>query len=410
MADELDPRLEARLRSVLRTEVDALPFLLHADTLEARLAQREAARSRRRLALVAAAVVVGVGLTATLLSLGRLGGDIAASPSVTPPASTPAASADPPGSQDAMADCTPINQAAQARAIEIAGVDNPGTFGDIGLLTYERFGDTERGSLTDWPMGELSHLGAYAPGRLSFDVGSHCVVTWEVAYARRADVEAAIAAGDQPLLVPYSGVLTTNAHWARVEALPTGDLIVRLTTTWFTGDGTVAVDVRLLNFEVIELGAVTLAPTMHPVPAVPCTTEDPAAAWAPAISLYRADTELGGATYFTSSWGNAGDDGVQVTPDTSLDAGDGTGLVVRVEGDVCAIAWTVEYGEIPADGVGFDAIGSLAVQPNDETDPAIARENRIDLGDLPPGDWLVQASVGFANGSGTALFRVHVRG
>jgi hypothetical protein len=407
MADELDPRLEARLRSVLRTEVDALPFHLHADTLEARLARHEAGRLRRRLALVAAAVVVGVGLTASLLSLGRFGGEVAASPPATLPVSPPPASAEPTGSSDAMAGCTPINQAARARVVAVSGVDSGATFGDIGLLVYERFGDTVLGSLTAWPIGELSHLGAYAPGRLSFEVGSHCVVAWEVAYAPRADVEAAIDAGGQPILEPYSGELTTDAHSARIEELPTGDLIVRLTTTWYTGDGTVAVDVRLLNFEVIEPGPVTPASTTHPDPAVPCTREDPAAAWAPAVSLYRADIELGGATYFTSSWANAGDDGVQVTPDTSLDAGDGTGLVVRVEGDVCALAWTIEFGAIPADGVGFDAIGSLAVQPNDEKDPAIARENRISLGDLPPGDWLVQASVGFANGGGIALFRVH---
>ena len=77
MADELDPRLEARLRTVLRAEADALPFTMRADQVAGRLAERRRASDRRRFAVVAAAAVVAVGAAAFGLSLSRIPGPAA---------------------------------------------------------------------------------------------------------------------------------------------------------------------------------------------------------------------------------------------------------------------------------------------------------------------------------------------
>ena len=41
-------------------------------------------------------------------------------------------------------------------------------------------------------------------------------------------------------------------------------------------------------------------------------------------------------------------------------------------------------------------------------DPAYARENRIALGDLPPGERIVQANLVFPDGGSRTWFRVHV--
>ena len=49
MPDELDPRLEARLRDALHHEADALPFTLTISDLEATRRERRSVRARLRL-------------------------------------------------------------------------------------------------------------------------------------------------------------------------------------------------------------------------------------------------------------------------------------------------------------------------------------------------------------------------
>ena len=62
MVDELDPRLEATLRTVLRQEADAVPFTLRAADFERTRSERARARRAQRWTVIAAAaVVIAVG-------------------------------------------------------------------------------------------------------------------------------------------------------------------------------------------------------------------------------------------------------------------------------------------------------------------------------------------------------------
>lgn len=70
MVDELDPRFEARLRTVLRAEADAVPFTLGAAEVErARSERTRARRVQRWTAVAAAAVVIAVGGVALATTL-----------------------------------------------------------------------------------------------------------------------------------------------------------------------------------------------------------------------------------------------------------------------------------------------------------------------------------------------------
>jgi len=89
MADELDPILEARLRGVLKSEADAVPFTLRADTVRRVGAERRRARNTQRFTMFAAAAVVVVAVAGLALSFAmRSPSNVAASPT---PASSGAA-------------------------------------------------------------------------------------------------------------------------------------------------------------------------------------------------------------------------------------------------------------------------------------------------------------------------------
>ena len=112
MAEQLDPRLESRLRTALRAEADGVPFTVRVDVLEQRLTARHRAQSRRRMALVAAAVIIGVGVVGGLLSIGRLNAPVAASPS---PSTTPGLETPPSfGHSDPAVPCGTPDMAAKA--------------------------------------------------------------------------------------------------------------------------------------------------------------------------------------------------------------------------------------------------------------------------------------------------------
>ena len=82
MADELDPILEARLRSALQSEADSVPFTLRADTVRRVGAERRRARNTQRFTMLAAASVVLVAVAGLALTFAmRSPGIVAASPS-----------------------------------------------------------------------------------------------------------------------------------------------------------------------------------------------------------------------------------------------------------------------------------------------------------------------------------------
>ena len=92
MADELDPRLEVRLRAALHADGDALPLLIREqDVLRARRRRRG-----RRLA-VPASLLGAAAIVAVLVATGVLGrgepADVGATPSPSPsPSEVPLAS------------------------------------------------------------------------------------------------------------------------------------------------------------------------------------------------------------------------------------------------------------------------------------------------------------------------------
>ncbi len=132
MADELDPRLEARLRTALRAEADALPFTIRADQVADRLADRRRASDRRRFAVIAAAAVFAVGAAAFGLSLSRIPGPAAVSPSPVTPSSSPEPSSTP----SLAADCVAADDPATVPGLDF--VDGTGALITSGEVVYER--------------------------------------------------------------------------------------------------------------------------------------------------------------------------------------------------------------------------------------------------------------------------------
>ncbi len=66
------------------------------------------------------------------------------------------------------------------------------------------------------------------------------------------------------------------------------------------------------------------------------------------------------------------------------------------------------YGAASSSGIGIDPFGALALTGR-YPGTAANRENRIDLASLPPGDWVISIDLGFADGSGIGLIRVHAQ-
>ena len=164
MADESDPRLEARLRTALRAEADALPFTIRADQVADRLAERRRAGDRRRFAVIAAAAVFAVGAAAFGLSLSRIPGPAAVSPSPVTPSSSPEPSSTP----SLAADCVPADDPATVPGLDF--VDGTGALITSGDVVYERRSDgVTTGDPDGWVVPADRHPGVAGqrpgPGR-----------------------------------------------------------------------------------------------------------------------------------------------------------------------------------------------------------------------------------------------------
>lgn len=88
MADELDPRLEARLRTALHAEADSLPFTVRGDDLERARRGRRWRRLAAPASLLGAAAVVAILVASGILGRGEPG-IVAASPSTSTGAERP---------------------------------------------------------------------------------------------------------------------------------------------------------------------------------------------------------------------------------------------------------------------------------------------------------------------------------
>ena len=506
MAEQLDRQLETRLRAVLRAEADAVPFTLRAGELEQRLVARRRAQSRRRMALVAAAIVVGVGLAGVVLSIVRLNALVAASPSPStsagldslpsfdellailpsgaavltrgegtvedgvsgadlgPTNSTGVAVAvaclgtghvsvrlatptdvvsetvtdcldgqpqwielqertsnpseirlvlvAPAGTIYRViatglalpADCVAIQQPNEPRSFTVENVGDGGIYGDA--LSSNVALRVEPGS---WPVDDLAPLSADSRGLLGFDVASHCVRAWDVTYGFTDDVRAALAAGTEPELRRYAAP-TADGHTMQLTGLPIGDLVVRVAVTWDTVPGIDLTDAYLINLVVMPPVPGASDVTGHPDPAVPCGTPDMAAKAPPVSALYQDGVELGTGTAFSGTWNSTGSDGAPRIPAIPIDLARGTGVEVRIAGDVCADTWTVIFGPVPGDGLFTGSGLDLARQDNPSFDPGFAQENHIALAAIPPGEWALSAQLVFDGGSSATLFRVRVGG
>jgi hypothetical protein len=242
MADELDPRLEARLRTVLRAEADALPFTLRADQVAGRLAERRRARDRRRYAVVAAAAVFAVGAAAFGLSLGRMTGPAAVTPppSVAPP-SLPAPSSSP----SLAADCVPVDDPAVLPGLDL--VDGTGDLVDPGKVVYDRRSDgATTGDPDGWAVPTLATPMASLADGLRLEQRVACVAEWDIQVANTADVESAIAAGVPPRAETYvvSGS-PEGGHDVSIHELPAGDVLLRAEATWYSTQPTAPITVRV---------------------------------------------------------------------------------------------------------------------------------------------------------------------
>ena len=85
MADELDARLEARLREALRLEADSLPLLVREQDVAAALRRRRVRRWGTPVSVVAATAIVALLIAGGGAALLGLGGAPSPSPSPAPP-------------------------------------------------------------------------------------------------------------------------------------------------------------------------------------------------------------------------------------------------------------------------------------------------------------------------------------
>jgi hypothetical protein len=142
--------------------------------------------------------------------------------------------------------CAPIRQPSQARSFIVRNIAAGLDYGDV--LTSDVALRVEPGS---WPLADLAPLSADSRGALGFDVGSHCVRTWDLTFASLNDAQAALAAGTEPQLAAGSLTSASDNHTLQVFGLPVGDLIVRVVVTWDTVPGLDLTDVYLIHLTVL---------------------------------------------------------------------------------------------------------------------------------------------------------------
>ena len=306
--------------------------------------------------------------------------------------------------------CAHVTSPDQARHVVLRDTFDNVSKGE-GVTVWTGTGEAPNTAAT-WDDG--GDQGEYAAHRqvstFQLDAQAYCLAGWRIEYAPATAVEAARASGSAPVDVFVANEETAagpGVHTADFDLPDRGHYVVRAILDWQMDDGTIAREVRLWR---LWTDAMEYYPDVtHPDPTVPCGTPDLGAGAPPALTLFQGEQQLAAGTYMGGRWNDVLVPGASAVPDDSVDLTTGVGLQLRTARDVCVMAWLVSYGPVPAATDGFEATGEpLALQGNPSRDPAYARENRISLGDLPPGDWIVQADVAFPDGSSRTWLRVHV--
>jgi hypothetical protein len=254
-------------------------------------------------------------------------------------------------------------------------------------------------------------FGAYhGVSTFQLDAGTSCLAGWRIEYAPTDAVEAARASGAPPgnATVAVDGTADGPVHLVDFDLPDRGHYIVRATLSWLLEDGSVGRDVRLWR---LWTDAAEFYPDVpHPDPVAPCGAPDLSQPAPPALTMALDGNEGATGVRMHGRWnGTLATGGPTEVPADVVQLPSGTGLVLETAGDVCAMAWTVTYGPVPATLDSFEPVGeTLALQGNPSMDPAYARENHIALGDLPPGEWIVQANLVFPDGGSRTWFRVIV--
>lgn len=146
-------------------------------------------------------------------------------------------------------------------------------------------------------------------------------------------------------------------------------------------------------------------------PAVPCVAEDssrpiPAIALVTSDGIHHPGTPHGtwtGLQVGPAGWG---------PPTTAIDVASGSTLRVVIDGNVCALDWTIQYGPPPPGGPGpwkFSPTGDLVAPVALNDDAAYAAQNDFTLAPLPIGEWLVAPTLTFSNGEELTWWLVRVR-
>jgi hypothetical protein len=164
------------------------------------------------------------------------------------------------------------------------------------------------------------------------------------------------------------------------------------------------------SFGVSIHGAVDV-PTVAP-PSTACGAPDLSVPTPPAVRLIVDGVPSVAGTTATTHWGTASHQvDADPMPRAAIEIPAGSTLALGIAGDVCATDWRIEYGP-PVTGpwTSIDRVGSLVLVHRTPPDgPVNGHANRFDLATLPPGEWYIEASLGYADGDAAVGWHVIVK-
>jgi len=385
-----DTSVEDRLRLAFRGETDGLGLTITAAELERRLAARRGSRNGRRLSLLAAGIaIVAVGTIGALSNgwlrlpaIGITGGPL--------PSPTPSASVAPSSS--------PATSAAAFSPVMRVSVS---TLGKLGATVSLRTGCWRPYAMTDAITGEGD---CAEPSLVPL-----CCETLDVPYG--SDLTFTVPGGWS---IERSEIGIAGKGWVddRVAAS-------RSITGWrSTGDQAMRFDAVLsrdgenfsTSFGVSIHGAVDV-PTVAP-PSTACGAPDLTVPTPPAVRLIVDGVPSVAGTTATTHWGTASHQvDADPMPRAAIEIPAGSTLALWIAGNVCATDWRIEYGP-PVTGpwTSIDRVGSLVLVHQTPPDgPVNGHANRFDLATLPPGEWYIEASLGYADGDAEVGWHVIVK-
>jgi hypothetical protein len=338
-------------------------------------------RDRARIAVVAAIAVVvlaaGIGLAGNGFTNPPSSPSASTSPSVGPTAgATPTASPLPPPTPNIGLGCAPVRLGSPP---EITLSPAPGDpLAKRGSRATPA--DGTGASPPAWPIVPIENA-LYTGASASIELRSE-----QDACMRY--IIADYMPGEPEVSVPFPiSFRTLNVSPPRsimpLGPLPRGDWIVRVVAYFSTGtagqeDGTV----MERFFRVINSDTAGPLPTPATPPAVPCAGP-PAGGVPPTLVLSGSGDGL---VEGTPGLGAP----LIVPPVAPVRLGDS--IEIRVTGDACAIAWTIDATQPDVNSNRYD----IEREPNAGNDPFLFAQNRWRLHDLPTGNLFVTATIRFS--------------